>query len=65
MTTNQKQIVITVSGGLVQHVEYPPAYTGPPVVIRDYDETDSPDRDGDGNPYRESYWSRPEVAKRK
>ena len=53
----QKVVVVTVEGGVVQHVECP---DGVKVVVRDYDtegcDTDLVSVDEDGNEYVEAVW---------
>lgn len=48
---------ITVEGGVVQHVEFPPGVT---VVVRDYDvdscDMDDLERDENGDRYFEQTW---------
>ncbi len=53
----EKVVVVTVEGGVVQHVECP---AGVKVVVRDYDaegvDADLLSADDDGNEYVESVW---------
>ena len=52
-----KLVIVTVEGGVVQHVETP---AGVKVLVRDHDceraDTDLVDVDEDGNEYFESVW---------
>lgn len=53
----EKVVIVTVEGGVVQHVECP---EGVKVVIRDYDcegcDADLVSEDEDGNEYVKSVW---------
>ena len=53
----EKLVVVTVEGGVVQHVECP---DGVKVIVRDYDcegaDADLVDVDEDGNEFAESVW---------
>lgn len=53
----EKLVVVTVEGGVVQHVETP---EGVKVVVRDYDaegcDPDTLSVDEDGNEFIESVW---------
>ena len=55
---NQITVIVTVSGGVVQHVEVP---EGACVVVRDYDtdgiEDENLQQDGAGDKYVESIWT--------
>ena len=56
---NEKRIIITVEGGLIQNIDGIPA--GVVVEVHDYDldegdEDEDTKNDADGNSYREGIW---------
>lgn len=59
----QKVVVVTVEGGVVQHVECP---KGVQVIVRDYDaegcDSDLVSVDEDGNGYVQAIWEQSSTS---